>query len=85
MKRARKQGWSLVGALQFGFVLLWTAFWISLAMLENHDHCASVTCTGGCTPSCASSPPGTAMHASTRLMSANAPSDTAHTTVSRCA
>lgn len=35
MKRARKQGWSLVGALQFGFVLLWTAFWISLAMLAR--------------------------------------------------
>lgn len=29
----KKQGWTLFGALQFGFVMLWTSFWITLALL----------------------------------------------------
>lgn len=35
MKSGRKEGWTLFGALQFGFVMIWTAFWISLAMLMH--------------------------------------------------
>lgn len=33
MKSGRKEGWTPFGASQFCFVMIWTAFWISLAML----------------------------------------------------
>ncbi|MDO5609775.1 MAG: lysophospholipid acyltransferase family protein [Pseudomonadota bacterium] len=33
MKSGRKEGWTPIGALQFVYVMIWTAFWISLAIL----------------------------------------------------